>query len=189
MWRPRKLGSAIAERRLKFAGPRKRARIVSIRFGRPVRSPQPDRGDPWWCPVEITGLGKRKLRPIAGEDSLQALVLALEFVTHVLPTEAERAGGHVEWLGERERRLVFANTLLVGLASRAVQNLVEGLTTAVDLLENGGARRPTAAKKVARQLRALITSGGYTADPRRVPEPSKKRLERAPAKRSPQIRR
>ena len=160
MWRPRKLGSVIAERRLKFAGPRKRAHIVLIRFGRPVRCPQPERGDPWWCPVEITGLGKRRLRSIAGEDSLQALVLALEFVTHVLPIEAERAGGHIEWLGERER-LVFANTLLAGLASRAVQNLVEGLTTAVDLLENGGARHPTAAKKVARQLRALITSGGY----------------------------
>ena len=35
-----------------------------------------------WCPVEITGLGPRSLRPIAGEDSLQSLVLALEFVTN-----------------------------------------------------------------------------------------------------------
>jgi len=183
VWRPRKLGSVITERRLKFAEPRKRACIVSIRFGRPVRSPRPERGDPWWCPVEITGLGKRSLRSIAGEDSLQALVLALEFVTNVLPNEAQRVGGHLEWLGERER-LVFANTLSGGLVSAALQNLVEGLTTAVNLLENGGARHPTAAKKVARQLRVLITSGGNTTDPRRVPEPSNKRLQRAPAKRS-----
>jgi hypothetical protein len=104
-------------------------------------------------------------------DSLQALVLALEFVTLILPLEAERAGGQVEWLGERER-LVFANTLLAGLASSALQNLVEGLVTAVDVLEHGSARRQPAAKRLTRHLRALIASGGYTSDPRRVPRPS-----------------
>jgi Domain of unknown function (DUF6968) len=176
VWRPRKLGSVIAERRLRFAGPRKRARVVSLRFGQPVRSSRPERGDPWWCPVEIRGLGKRSLRPIAGEDSLQALVLAFEFVSRVLPVEAERAGGHIEWLGERER-LVFANTLSLGLASTALQNLVEGLATAIDVLENGSAGRPRAAKKMVRQLRALIASGGHTSDPGHVPKPSNMRLE------------
>jgi hypothetical protein len=94
VWRPRKIGSVIAERRLKFAEPGKRGRTVSVRFGQPVRASRPGRGDPWWCPVGITGLGKRSLRPIAGEDSVQAIVLAFEFVTHVLPLEAERAGGY-----------------------------------------------------------------------------------------------
>jgi hypothetical protein len=183
VWRPRKLGSVIAERRLKFAEPRKRARIVSIRFGRPVRSPRPELGDPWWCPVEITGLGKRSLRPIAGEDSLQALVLAVEFVTHFLPVEAQRTGGNLEWLGERER-LVFANTLSVALASTALQNCVEGLAAAIDVLENGSAGHSRAAQKVTRQLRALVASGGHTSDPKRVPESSNKRLERASQKRS-----
>jgi Domain of unknown function (DUF6968) len=183
VWRPHKLGNVIAERRLRFAEPRKRARVVSVRFGQPVRSSQPERGDPWWCPVEIRGLGKRSLRPIAGEDSLQAVVLAFEFVTHVLPLEAERAGGYLEWLGERER-LVFANTLSLGLANRALQNLVNGLGSAIDVLENGSARHPRAAKKVARQLRELIVSGGHTSDARRVPEPSNKRLERASKKNS-----
>lgn len=37
MWRPRQVGSIIAERKLKFAEPRQRARIVSIKFGRPYR--------------------------------------------------------------------------------------------------------------------------------------------------------
>jgi hypothetical protein len=122
------------------------------------------------------------VRPIPGEDSLQSLVLAFEFVTHILPLEADRAGGHLEWLGERER-LVFANTLSVGLADRALQNLVDGLSTAIDVLENGSARSRVA-KKLARQLRALVVSGGHTSDPRRVPEPSNKRLERAPQKHS-----
>jgi hypothetical protein len=69
----------------------------------PVRTPRLQRGDPWLCPVGVIGLGKLSLRPIAGEDSVQALVLALEFVTNVLPLEAQRAHGHLEWLGERER--------------------------------------------------------------------------------------
>jgi hypothetical protein len=181
VWRPRNVGRVIAERRLRFVEPRKGARVVSVRFGQPVRCPRPERGDPWWCPVEIRGLGNRSVRAIAGEDSVQALVLAFEFVTHVLPVEAERAGGHLEWLGERER-LVFANTLSAGLASIALQNLVEGLASAIDVLENGSARRPRAAKKITRQLKALVASGGHTSDPQPIPEPSNKRLERAQQK-------
>jgi hypothetical protein len=110
------------------------------------------------------------------------LVLALEFVTYVLPVEAERARGHLDWLGERER-LVFANTLVAGLASRAAQNLVEGLASAVDLLENGARGRGVSAKLLARRLRALIESGGYTADPRKLSSrPSNKPLQRSGAR-------
>lgn len=152
-----------------------------VRFGQPVRTRSPRRGDPWWCPVEVTGLGTRSLRPIAGEDSLQALVLGLEFVTKVLPVDAERAHGRLDWLGERER-LVFANTLLAGLASRAAQNLAEGLAAAVDFLENDARGRGAGRRPLARRLRALIESGGYTWDPRKLPpKPSNKPLQRAGA--------
>jgi hypothetical protein len=170
MWRPRRLGKAVAERRLRLVGPRRRAAIVTVRFGRPVRSPRPERGDPWWCPVEIEGLGKTRLNPIAGEDSLQALVLALEFVTQLLPLEAARAGGQIEWLGERER-LVFANTLSSGLAARALQNMIDGLAAVVNLLEDGHSRGSAASKKLVPQLKTLIASGGYTSDPRCLPQP------------------
>jgi Domain of unknown function (DUF6968) len=165
MWRPRSVGRVIAERRLRFVQSRRSVRIVSVRFGRPVQSRKPERGDPWWCPVEVVGLGKRSLRAIAGEDSVQALVLALEFVTNVLPVEAQRAGGHLEWLGERER-LVFANTFSLGLAGRALQNLVDGLASAISVLENGARRGPVSERQLAHRLRALIVSGGYTSDPR-----------------------
>ena len=111
MWRPSRLGSIIAERRLRLVRRRKRARTVRVRFGRPLRSPQAERKDPWWCPVEIAGLGRRRLRSIAGEDSLQALVLAFQFVTLTLPAEAERAGGRIEWLGEREKSGVCTHAL------------------------------------------------------------------------------
>jgi hypothetical protein len=165
VWRPRRLGTPIAERKLRFIGRNRRGRIVTVRFGLPVRTPRAQRRDPWWCPVQITGLGERSLRPIAGEDSLQSLILALEFVTRVLPAEASRLGGRLEWLGEREQ-LIFANTLLSGMASKALQNCVEGLTAALDILEDGAST--AGGRSVARRLRALIASGGYTGDPRRV---------------------
>ena len=101
MWRPRALGAVIAERTLTFRQRGRPGRIVTVRFGRPVRSPRPRPGDPWWCPIETKGLGPRVLRSIAGEDSLQAAVLAFEFVVRVLPAQARRAGGHLEWLGAR----------------------------------------------------------------------------------------
>ena len=181
MWRPVRLGVVIAERRLRLVRRRKPTRSVRIRFGRPLRAPRAQRKDPWWCTVEITGLGGRRLRSIAGEDSLQALVLAFQFVTLTLPVEAERAGGRIEWLGERES-LVFANTQLLNMTSGALANLVDGLTEAVHVLEMGGVRR-VSSKMVTRRLRALIASGGYTADHRRVPKPSNSALEAAAPRR------
>ena len=166
MWRPRTLGSVIAERTLKLERPGLRATAVRVKFGRPVRAPGPERGDPWWCPVEISGLGKRRLENVPGEDSLQALILAMELVGRVLPVEADRAGGRLQWLGERES-LVFANTFASALLARGLQNCITGLADAVGALENPG---PTpVARTIARRLRALIASGGHTAEPRRVP--------------------
>jgi hypothetical protein len=116
--------------------------------------------------VDISGLGKRRLETVAGEDSLQALTLAMEFVIRVLPIDANRAGGHLQWLGEREN-LVFANTLHSGLLARGLHNCMAGLAEAIDVLEKP-VNKPLATT-IARRLRALIASGGQTADPRRVP--------------------
>jgi len=185
VWRPRALGKVIAERRLRLEWPRRRATGVRVRFGCPVRAPRPKGGDPWWCPVQITGLGKSRLEQISGEDSLQALILALEFTGRTLPAEADRVGARLQWLGEREN-LVFANTFMSGMLERNLENCITGLADAVGVLENGGSAR---AKPLAQRLRALITSGGHTADPRRIP-PSNRPLERSgrspsrPAKRT-----
>jgi hypothetical protein len=185
VWRPITLGIVIAERRLRLVRRRKPTRAVRVRFGRPLRAPRAERKDPWWCPVEITGLGRRRLRSIAGEDSLQALVLAFQFVTLTLPAEADRAGGRIDWLGERES-VVFANTQLLTMTSKALDNLVDGLTEAVRVLESGGVRR-AAFTKVTRRLRALVASGGYTSDHRRVPKPSNNALKAdAPRRRAAQ---
>jgi hypothetical protein len=99
MWRPTELGEVIAEREatVEVAG---ESRAVILRFGKPVYPPTPEEGDPWWCPLQIVGLGSQEVRPIAGSDSLQALLLALRFVREHLPTEAARVGGRVYWLSE-----------------------------------------------------------------------------------------
>jgi hypothetical protein len=174
VWRPRTLGKVIAERGLKLERPRRRATVVRVRFGCPVRAPRPERGDPWWCPVQISGLGKRRLEKVAGEDSLQALILALEFISRTLPAEADRVGAHLQWLGEREN-LVFANTFMSVMLERNLENCITGLADAVGLLENGEGGR--AAKPLARRLRALIASGGHTGDPRQI-APSNRPLGR-----------
>ena len=146
-----------------------------MRLGCPVRAPRPKRGDPWWCPIQISGLGKRRLEQVPGEDSLQALILALEFISRTLPAEAERVGAYLQWLGEREN-LVFANTFMSGMLERNLGNCIVGLADAVGMLENGGSERT--ARLLAQRLRALIASGGHTGDPRRIP-PSNRPLERA----------
>ena len=174
MWRPRALGKIIAERRLRLERPRRRATVVRVRFGCPVRAPRPKRGDPWWCPVQISGLGKRRLEKVPGEDSLQALILALEFISRTLPAEADRVDAHLQWLGEREN-VVFANTFMSGMLERNLENCITGLADAVGLLENGGSRRT--ARPLAQRLRALIASGGHTGAPRRI-SPSNRPLER-----------
>jgi hypothetical protein len=72
---PRKLGRAVAVRRLRVPG--KPARGVTIRIGTPQRL---GGGWDWGCPVEISGLGAPRLRYIFGVDAFQALQLGLDYI-------------------------------------------------------------------------------------------------------------
>src|SRR6185503_4549877 len=103
MWRPIEIGEVFAERRLSFKRGR-RSRLVRLSIGRPVKGPEPR--DPWWCPIHLSAPFD-KFDAIAGEDSLQCLLLALEMVQSTLPSLARSKGGRIEWLGEHER-LIFA---------------------------------------------------------------------------------
>jgi hypothetical protein len=96
-----------------------------------------------------------------------------------LDRPGRRAGARLQWLGERES-VIFANTVAAGLLARSLQNCITGLADAVDVLENTG--HGAAARTTARRLRALVTSGGYTADPRRLP-PSDRQPAAPPARR------
>jgi hypothetical protein len=72
---PRKLGRAIAVRRLRVPG--HPARAVTVRIG----TPRPLGGGwDWGCPVEISGLGAPRLCYIFGVDAFQALQLGLDYI-------------------------------------------------------------------------------------------------------------
>jgi hypothetical protein len=115
LWRPETLGEIIAQRELTFRRGKVEARAV-VTFGHPLRAPagrdrerdndnDNDNG-PWWTPLKIEGLHKPLFTCIAGEDAVQALVLAFRFAESILPDLARRAGGEVEWLGERSRLIL-----------------------------------------------------------------------------------
>jgi len=155
MWHPTKLGRVIAERTLLFKRRGKRSRTVHVRFGQPVRR----RGGPWHCPVQMTGLGPKRVVAFAGEDSLQSLVLALEFVTLSLPAEARRAGGQVDWLDETESP-VFAGTFMLNAYARALGTLLKGIRSAVAFIEGGSGDRKRRSQQVVRRLQRLAKTWG-----------------------------
>jgi hypothetical protein len=121
----------------------------------------PDERDPWWCSIHL-GAPFDKFDAVAGEDSLQSLVLALQLVQSTLPSLARRRGGTAEWLGEYER-LIFAGTDAAMMQWAGLANMLEGLSSAVEQLEKQE-RVPTSLLK---RLRRLIASSGMAAKPRR----------------------
>ena len=111
LWKPTSIGEVIAERDFVLTSGSGRKVRIRVRFGKPVRGKATSRRDPWWCPIEVKGAGLDSLRPVAGIDSLQALILALELVSRVLPDEVERAGFRIEWLGDTERLVLARHAL------------------------------------------------------------------------------
>jgi hypothetical protein len=70
------LGDVIAERVLEATKDEK-SYVVKIRLGRPVRSAEdPD----YRCPYQVAGIGDDVVRSASGEDSMQALDLAIKMV-------------------------------------------------------------------------------------------------------------
>ncbi len=151
MWKPEQLGDPIAARRVQFraAG---RTRLVSIEIGKPIKGPE--RRDPWWCPVRA-GAPFKKFVAVPGQDSLQSLVLALEFLQRALPLWAREQRGRVAWLDEQER-IVFADSALRSLQLTALTNALDGLRRALTALEQSS--RPP--QKLLRELRTLIARSG-----------------------------
>jgi hypothetical protein len=152
MWKPDDVGEVFASRRITFSRA-KRKYAVEIEIGRPVKGPE--QRDPWWCPVRV-GPPLSALEAVAGEDSLQALMLALEFLQTMLPTLAQRKRGSVEWLAEHER-LIFADTFQKTMAWEAVENALDGLRRAIGQIEG---QRSTP-KALLNDLRGIVARSGY----------------------------
>lgn len=165
MWRPSGLGELVAERQLVLERPGEPPDTVVVRFGRPVRAPVPEDPETWWCPVQVIGLGKDRITSVAGVDSLQALVLALEFVTNTLPDAARNVGGTINWLGEAEQP-VFASTRQVEQFSRAQIELLRGIESALAFIENCQGNAGPERDQLLLVLRSLVGHRGFFPNPK-----------------------
>jgi hypothetical protein len=136
MWKPESVGEVIAEREFALTSPSGRNARIRIRFGKPVRGKGTSRRDPWWCPVEVRGAGLDSFHPVAGIDSLQALILALEFVSRVLPDKVEGEGLRMEWLGDTERLVLARHALSRGVEDAMLSLFVTLRDVAATLSSN-----------------------------------------------------
>ena len=135
MWKPIEIGTVVAERKLTFQSDDLQKNVTLV-VGQPVRPDIADESDPWWCPIQLRGLDDR-VHSIAGEDSLQALVLALEFARTLLTTTAKDDGGTVlgskmTWIVSRLRgqqlRLIHRSLpRLYALPSISVRRLLAAI--------------------------------------------------------------
>lgn len=171
VWKPESLGTVVAER--EFVGRKASGRVVRVRvrFGQPAKRKGGTQRDPWWCPIEISGGGLNSFRAVAGIDSLQALILALDLITTVLPIEAERLGLRIEWLGETER-LVLARQAFARSTESA-------MLTLFGLLRDVGAILSSDRKceqQTTAALRAIVASS------RQKPPASRRQQRRAARK-------
>jgi hypothetical protein len=166
MWRPEVIGDVIAERSFDLRRGAKRLGRVTVRFGRPIREPKPDASAPWFCPVSISGAGLRFFTAVAGVDSLQALILALELATTIVPSEAARIGAQVEWLGDDERLIFARHTIALG-ADNALTALLGRLKQASAILDVGTTSSTSAKTRAIQALNAIGASvGGRIASKR-----------------------
>jgi hypothetical protein len=65
-----------------------------------IKRPVPDDG-PYKCEYQIVGMGSGKVRYAMGEDSMQALVLALQTIGADLYTSEAAKEGRLTWFGSR----------------------------------------------------------------------------------------
>ncbi len=68
----------IAERQLEYASGGKESPVF-VRIGKPY-----DDGECWACPFQIIGIGSESIRPIYGQDSVQAIQLAMFIINSEL---------------------------------------------------------------------------------------------------------
>ncbi len=157
MWRPTELGAVVAEREVTFEASGT-SRRVSISFGKPVLPPSSVDGAPWWCPVQISGLGREKIHAIAGLDSLQALLLAMRFVRESLPNEAQRHDGKIYWHTE-DLDTIFDQRESVRILSEMCDEAIGALQAAEPIIS--GLR-----DKESREVGAIVSRAilKYTRD-------------------------
>ncbi|MEQ7894077.1 DUF6968 family protein [Xanthomonas arboricola] len=92
------IGEVFVQRELEFHALDGSTQTTMVRIGRPIQEPD----GPWLCPYLIEApLFERQFR-IAGEDSMQALLLAQKIVAVELEVLARDNGGTFTWFGDSD---------------------------------------------------------------------------------------
>ncbi|EQA69984.1 DUF6968 family protein [Leptospira noguchii] len=94
-----KLGTIIAERELFFHSKRKKQKII-VKMGKPKYL---QKSDSWYCPIQITGIGFKKICAAYGEDSMQSLQLAIKLIIINLSHFQKTQSGKLIWLGQEQK--------------------------------------------------------------------------------------
>lgn len=155
MWKPRKVGTIVADRTFTVRRKKGRSGTLRLQIGLPVRAPNAEPADPWWCPVKIG----RKTTYVGGVDTLQALVLGLHRAATLLPLLANAQGGDVEWLDQKEK-LIFARSFLHKGLENALHSVLDGLVRGVELLSDRPRSVQQQGRKATRALRAIAREVG-----------------------------
>ncbi|WP_115005315.1 DUF6968 family protein [Xanthomonas campestris] len=92
------IGEVFVQRELEFHTPDGLAHAVLVHVGRPVQ----EADGPWLCPYLIEAPSFRRQFRIAGEDSMQSLILALRTVAVELEVLAKDNSGSFTWFGDSD---------------------------------------------------------------------------------------
>ena len=88
----------VAERNLTITAEDGETRPVTVRIGKPIRTPG---ANDFFCEVQIEGLGRDRIHNIYGLDQFQALQLALSFIAIIATVVHHHRGetrGRLHWL-------------------------------------------------------------------------------------------
>ena len=91
------LGKVVASRQLDFVRQSGATEVAVVSLGEPVR---PDESGPWLCPYQVCAPSFERTFAIAGEDSMQALILALHVISSELISLQRQHGGEFKQYGE-----------------------------------------------------------------------------------------
>ncbi len=94
------MAEVIAERELEVTESGGGKRRAVVRIGKPVPDAAP--GGDWCCSVQISGLGDGKIRQAHGQDSFQALQLAVKMIRSLLGSHRKREKIKVTWPADEE---------------------------------------------------------------------------------------
>jgi hypothetical protein len=88
------VGEVIANRKFTLIQEGREPAEVEVLMGKPERFP--DHND-YYCPYQITGMGRDKVVAIGGVDAFQAIQLALSTIAVELEVMEKESGGKLSW--------------------------------------------------------------------------------------------